>query len=63
MMMRMMMKSVGTVRLLVIITDVLGSILKGVVCRCLLLELNIIRFLFLTMLLTNSFHFFLSFTN
>ena len=33
-----MMKSVESVRLLVILVDVLGSILKGLVCRCLLLE-------------------------
>ena len=37
MMMMMMMKSVESVRLLVILADVLGSIIKGVVCRCLLL--------------------------
>jgi hypothetical protein len=36
----MMMKSVESVRLLVILADVLGTILKGVVCHCLLLGLN-----------------------
>ena len=40
----MMMKSVESVRLLVILADVLGSIIKGVVCRCLLLGLNISPF-------------------
>jgi hypothetical protein len=34
-------KSVESVRLLVILADILGSILKAVVCRCLLLRLNI----------------------
>jgi hypothetical protein len=37
----MMMKSVESVRLLVILADVLGSILKGVVCRCFLFGINI----------------------
>ena len=37
----MMMKSVESVRLLVILADVLVSIIKGVVCRCLLLGLII----------------------
>ena len=37
--MMMMMKSVES-RLLVTLADVLGSILKGVVCPCLLLGLN-----------------------
>jgi hypothetical protein len=36
----MMLKSVESVRLLVTLADVLGSIIKGVVCRCLLLRLN-----------------------
>ena len=36
-----MMESVESVRLLVILADVLGSIINGVVCRCLLLGLNI----------------------
>ena len=36
-----MLKSIESVRLLVILADVLGSILKAVVCRCLLLGLNI----------------------
>ena len=40
----MMMKSVESVRLLVILADVLGNILKGVVCRCILLGLNICPF-------------------
>ena len=44
MMMMMMMKYVESVRLLVILADVLGSIIKGVVCRCLLLGLNISSF-------------------
>ena len=35
------MKSVDSVGLLVILADVLGSILKGLVCLCLLLGLNI----------------------
>ena len=39
-----MMKSVESVILLVILTDVLGSIIKGVVCRYLLLGLNISPF-------------------
>jgi hypothetical protein len=41
--MMMMMKSVESVRLLAILADVLvlGSILKGVVWRCLLLGLDI----------------------
>jgi len=47
----MMMKSVESVRLLVILADILGSILKGVVC--LLLGLNIGPL---------EFHFFPSFT-
>ena len=42
-----MMKSVQSVRLLVILADVLGSILIGVVCHCLLLGLNIGPFLLL----------------
>ena len=37
----LMIKSVESVRLLVIIADLLGSIIKGVICRCLLLGLNI----------------------
>ena len=37
----MMMKSVESVRLLVILADVLSSIIKGVVCRCLLLGLDV----------------------
>jgi hypothetical protein len=37
----MLMKSVESVRLLVILADVLGSILKAVVCHCLFLGLNI----------------------
>ena len=37
----MTMKFVESVRLLVIRADVLGSILKGVVCHCLFLGLNI----------------------
>ena len=41
----MAMKSAESVKL--ILADVLGSILKGVVCRCILLGLNIGRFLFL----------------
>ena len=44
MMMMMMMMSVASVRLLVILAGVLGSIIKGVVCRCLLLGLNISPF-------------------
>jgi hypothetical protein len=40
-MMMMMTKSIESVRLLVILADVLGSILKAVVCRCLLLVFNI----------------------
>ena len=40
----MMMKSVESVRLLVILADVLGSIIKGVVFRCLLLGINISPF-------------------
>ena len=36
----MMMKSVESVRLLAILADVPGSIIKGVVCRCLLLGLK-----------------------
>ena len=54
-----MMMSVKSIRLQVILADVLGSILKGVVCHFLLL----VRFLFLTMLYTNMCHYFLSFTN
>ena len=38
------MKSVESVRLLVILVDALGSILKGLVCRCLLLGFNICPF-------------------
>jgi hypothetical protein len=34
----MMIKSVESERLLVILAEVLGSIIKGVVCRCLLLS-------------------------
>ena len=45
--MMMMMNSVESVRLLVILADVLGSIIKGVVCRCLLLGLSIGPFSFL----------------
>ena len=37
----MMIKSVECVRLLVILAHELGNVLKGVVCRCLLLGLNI----------------------
>ena len=37
----MMTKSVKSVRLLTILADVLGKILKGVVCLSLLLGLNI----------------------
>ena len=37
----LMMMSVESVRLLGILADVLGSFLKGVVCRCLLLGINI----------------------
>ena len=42
--MMIMMKSVESLRLLVILADVLGSIMKGVDCRCLLLGLNISPF-------------------
>jgi hypothetical protein len=37
----MMMMSVESVRLLLILADVLGSILQGVVCHCLFHGLNI----------------------
>ena len=37
----MMMKSIESLRLLVILADVLGSVLKGIICRCLRLGLNI----------------------
>ena len=40
----MMMKSVEFVSLLVILADILGCIIKGVVCRCLLLGINISQF-------------------
>ena len=40
-MMMMMIKSVESVRLLVILADLLGSIIKRVVCRCILLGLDI----------------------
>ena len=40
----LMMKFVESVRLLVILADVLGSIIKGVVCSCLLLGINISPF-------------------
>ena len=38
------METAYSVRLLVILADVLGSILKGVVSRCLLLEFNMCPF-------------------
>ena len=57
------MKSIYFVRLLVILADVRGSILQGVVCYCLLLRFNICPFSLLTVLYTNVRHFFLSFTN
>ena len=51
-----MMKFVESVRLLVILTDALGSILKALVCRCLLLGLNIGPFSLLDYLLQSLLH-------
>ena len=59
----MKMKSVESVRLLVILGDVLGSILKGVLGCCLLLGLNIGQFSLHDYLFSIECHFFLSFTN
>ena len=53
-----MMQSIEFLRLLVILVDVLGSTLKGVVCHCLPLGL-----FFLAMFFTNERRFFLSRTN
>ena len=41
MVMMVMMMSVESLRLLLILADVLGNILEGVVCRCFLAGLNI----------------------
>ena len=50
----MMIMSIESVRLLVILADVLGIILKAVVCRCLLLGLNIGPFSLLDYLVLQS---------